>query len=111
MGFFESSILMEAWELLWRASVAAARGAIRSVACRRGRRALGLASGDLCSKSLHHLISGRTSWSAPKFRMLAGRKPRGWDPSTKAATVMSALGWHGHHPSRADRGGAAALAR
>src|SRR5260370_15002438 len=43
----------------WRFGAAAARGAMRSAACRRGRHAQGLASGDLCS-SLHHLISGRT---------------------------------------------------
>src|SRR5229473_6018442 len=34
---------------------------MRSAACRRGRCAQGLASGDLCSSSLHHLISGRTA--------------------------------------------------
>src|ERR1700686_1192294 len=34
---------------------------MRSAAYRRGRRAQGLASGDLCSCSLHHLISGRTA--------------------------------------------------
>jgi len=32
---------------------------MRSAACRRGRCARELASGDLCSSSLHHLISGR----------------------------------------------------
>ena len=32
---------------------------MRSAACRRGRCAQELASGDLCSSSLHHLISGR----------------------------------------------------
>src|SRR5213083_1259873 len=42
--------------------------------------------------------------------MLAARKPKRWDPSTRAAHVV-AQGWHGHHPSRADRGRAAVLAR
>ena len=28
--------------------------------------------------------------------------PRGWDPSTRSA-VVSAQGWHGHHPSRLAR--------
>jgi len=33
---------------------------LHTAACRHGRRGQGLASGDLCSCSLHHLISGRT---------------------------------------------------
>jgi len=77
---------------------------MRSAACRRGRCAQELASGDLCSISLHHLISGRAFCSpVPTFRMHAARKPWGWDPSTKRPVDL-AQGWHGHHPFRADRG-------
>jgi hypothetical protein len=39
---------------------AVARGAMHTAACRHGRRGQGLASGDLCGCSPHHLISGRT---------------------------------------------------
>jgi hypothetical protein len=61
MGPFESSIQTGVWILFFSQGAAAVRGAMRSVACRRDRRAQGLASGDLCSCSLHHLISGRTA--------------------------------------------------
>ena len=75
---FKSSVPTGAWMLFFAFGVAAARGAMRSAACRRGRCAQGLASGDLCSSSLHHLISGRSGYSpVPTFRMLAARKPRG----------------------------------
>src|SRR5580693_597933 len=61
MGPLESSILTGAWVLFLSHGAAAVRGAMRSAAYRRGRRAQGLVSGDLCSCSLHHLISGRTA--------------------------------------------------
>jgi len=43
---------------------------MRSAACRRGRRALGLASGDWCSSSPHHLIFGRTAGPHPNSACL-----------------------------------------
>ena len=61
MGPFESSILTLARVLFLSQGTAAVRGAMRSAAYRRDRRARGLASDDLCSCSLHHLISGRTA--------------------------------------------------
>jgi hypothetical protein len=61
MGPSESSIPIGAWVLFLSQGAAAVRGAMHSVAYRRDRRAQGLASGALCSCSLHHLISGRTA--------------------------------------------------
>jgi hypothetical protein len=80
-------------------ATAAARGAMRSAARRRGGVAQGPAS--LCSCcSQHHLISGRTLWSVPTFRMLAVRKPRGWDPSTKRHLCWPEGGTVTIHPAQ-----------
>src|SRR4249920_4170726 len=74
---------------------------MRSAACRRGRRTLGLASYDLCS-SLHHLISGRTVLARTHIPHACGEEATRMRPIYE--TALLALGWHGHHPSRADRG-------
>jgi hypothetical protein len=68
-----SQVFRSVWNLLWCSSSAAARGAMRSAARRRGRRALGLASGDECN-SLHHLISGRTVWSGSHIPHACGEE-------------------------------------
>jgi hypothetical protein len=100
-GVFESSALGLVRFGLLRRFGAAARGAMRSAACRRGRTESGRASKDC--RSLHHLISGREGCPGPKFRMHAVRKPpRDGNPSTKTA-VVSAQGWHGRHPARPAR--------
>jgi len=85
-----------------RFGAAAARGAMRSAACRRGRYAQGLASGDLCS-SLHHLISGRTALARTHIPHACGEEATRMGPIYETACLL-AQGWHGHHPSRADRG-------
>src|SRR5450631_3444176 len=103
MGPFESSILIEAWVLFLLQGAAAVRGAMRSAAYRRGRRAQGLASGDLCSCSLHHLISGRTAMARTHIPLACGEEAMRMRPIYETACLL-ALGWHGHHPSRADRG-------
>lgn len=92
----------QVWVGWLSSSSAAARGAMRSAACRRGRRALGLASGDLCSKSLHHLISGRIALIRTHIPHACGEEATRMRPIYKSAW-LSAQGWHGHHPSRADR--------
>ena len=83
--------------------VAAARGAMRSAACRRGRCAQGLASGDLCSNSLHHLISGRIALIRTHIPHACGEEATRMRPIYETACLL-AQGWHGHHPSRADCG-------
>src|SRR4051812_38761513 len=82
-------------------STVAARGAMRSAACRHGRRIRGLASGDLCS-SLHHLISGRTALAHTHIPHACGEEATRMGPIYESGLL--AQGWHGHHPSRADRG-------
>src|SRR6185437_3024524 len=82
---------------------AAARGAMRSAACRRGRGAQGLASGDLCSLSLHHLISGWAALARTHIPHACGEEATRMRPIYETACWL-AQGWHGHHPSRADRG-------
>src|SRR5437667_12653641 len=82
---------------------AAARGAMRSAARCRGRHERELASNELCS-SLHHLISGRTVLARTHIPHACGEESHvGMGPIYKTAVVL-ARGWHGHHPSRADRG-------
>jgi hypothetical protein len=103
MGPLESSILTGAWVLFLSHGAAAVRGAMRSAAYRRGRRAQGLASGDLCSCSLHHLISGRTAMARTHIPHACGEEAMRMRPIYETACLL-ALGWHGHHPSRADRG-------
>jgi hypothetical protein len=76
---------------------------MRSAAYRRGRRAQGLASGDLCSCSLHHLISGRTAMARTHIPLACGEEAIRMRPIYETACSL-ALAWHGHHPSRADRG-------
>jgi hypothetical protein len=73
-GASESSFAMGLGAWVRRAGAAAVRGAMRSAARRRGAGGERLTSEGCCS-SLHHLISGRTQWSVPTFRMLAVRKP------------------------------------
>ena len=105
MGAFESSIPTGGLVFYFRRPPqAAARGAMRSVACRRGRGAQGLASGDLCSCSLHHLISGRTTMARyPLSACLRRGSHTRMRPIYETACLL-AQGWHGHHPSRADHG-------
>ncbi len=84
------------------AGAAAARGAMRSAARgRRGRRAQGLASGNCCN-SQHHLISGRTTRSAAHIPHACGEEATRMRPIYDDGYCL-AQGWHGHHPSRADR--------
>jgi hypothetical protein len=103
MGLLESSIPIGAWVLFLSQGAAAVREAMRSVACRRDRRAQGLASGDLCSCSLHHLISGRAAMAHTHIPHACGEEATRMRPIYETACFL-ALGWHGHHPSRADRG-------
>src|SRR5438876_2747998 len=103
MGPFESSVPSRGLGVVFAFGAAAARGAMRSVACRRGRRAQGLASGDLCSCSLHHLISGRTAMARTHIPHACGEEAMKMRPIYETACLL-ALVWHGHHPSRADRG-------
>jgi hypothetical protein len=102
MRAFESSVPTEGWVWFFAFGLAAARGAMRSAACRRGRCAQGLASGDLCSVSLHHLISGRTLVRT-HIPHACGEEAMMMGPIYETACLL-AQGWHGHHPSRADRG-------
>ena len=81
---------------------AAARGAMRSAARgRRGRCAQGLASGNCCN-SQHHLISGRTTRSVAHIPHACGEEATRMRPIYDDGYCL-AQGWHGHHPSRADR--------
>jgi hypothetical protein len=102
MRAFESSVLTEGLVWFFAFGVAAARGAMRSAACRRGRCAQGLASSDLCSVSLHHLISGRTVVRT-HIPHTCGEEAMMMGPIYETACLL-AQGWHGHHRSRADRG-------
>jgi hypothetical protein len=91
---------------VWGAGVggAAARGAMRSAARRRGgRSAQGLASGNSCC-SQHHLISGRTGLVRTHIPHACGEEATGMGPIYEGGLFVLARGWHGHHPSRADRG-------
>src|SRR5947207_12590193 len=99
---FESSVRRRLGFYFLRFGVAAARGAMRSAACRRGRCAQGLASGDLYSVSLHHLISGRTLVRT-HIPHACGEEAMMMGPIYETACLL-AQGWHGHHRSRADRG-------
>src|SRR6266704_4890668 len=103
MGPLESSIPTGAWMLFLASGAAAVRGAMRSAAYRRGRRAQGPASGDLCSCSLHHLISGRTAMARTHIPHACGEEAERMRPIYETACLL-AHGWHGHHPSRADHG-------
>ena len=107
MGLAESRA-PTVWKWWFCLVVVAARGAIRSAARRHGQNAQGLASGHCCG-SQHHLISGRII-SEPTSRIHAVKEAMRMGPIYEAA-VVAAQGWHGHHPSRADRGTAAAPAR
>src|SRR5947207_6751939 len=101
-GAFESSTVIGWAEDCGRVP-AAARGAMRSAARCRGRHERELASNELCS-SLHHLISGRTVLARTHIPHTCGEESHvGMGPIYKTAVVL-ARGWHGHHPSRADRG-------
>src|SRR6266498_1084171 len=102
MRAFESSVPTGVG-LFFCTGRAAARGAMRSAACRRGRCAQGLASGDLCSCSLHHLISGRSVVLCTHIPHACGEEATRMRPIYETACLL-AQGWHGHHPSRADRG-------
>jgi len=99
MRAFESSIPTGGWVCFFAFGVEAARGAMRSAACRRGRGAQGLASGDLCSISLHHLISGRTALVRTHIPHACGEEAMMMGPIYETACLL-AQGWHGHHPSR-----------
>src|SRR5438045_9277936 len=92
---FESSVAPAARVYFLRFGVAAARGAKRSAACRRGRCAQGLASGDLCNSSLHHLISGRTLVRT-HIPHACGEESMMMGPIYETACLL-AQGWHGHH--------------
>src|SRR3979409_990425 len=72
---------------------------MRSAAYRRGRGAQGLASGDLCSISLHHLISGRTALVRTHIPHACGEEAMMMGPLYETACLV-AQGWHGHHPSK-----------
>jgi hypothetical protein len=102
MRAFESRVRPWVGLIFFAFDVAAARGAMRSAACRRGRCARGLASGDLCSISLHHLISGRTLVRT-HIPHACGEEAMMMGPIYETACLL-AQGWHGHHRSRADRG-------
>src|SRR5437879_4474587 len=81
---------------------AAARGAMRSAARgRRGRHERELASNELCN-SQHHLISGRTTRSVAHIPHACGEEATRMRPIYDDGYCL-AQGWHGHHPSRADR--------
>jgi len=102
MRAFESSVPTGGLGIFVGIVVAAARGAMRIAACRRGRCAQGLASGDICSSSLHHLISGRTVVRT-HIPHACGEEATRMRPIYETARLL-AQGWHGHHPSRADHG-------
>jgi hypothetical protein len=103
MGPLESSIPTRLGCFVWCFVFVdvAARGAMRSAACRHGRRTQGLASGGLCS-SLHHLISGRTALVRTHIPHACGEEATRMGPIYESGLLL-AQGWHGHHPSRADR--------
>src|SRR5690242_9389462 len=103
MGPFESSVLSRGLGVVLAFGAAAARGAMRSAARRRGPRAQGSASGNLCSCSLHHLISGRTAVVRTQIPHACGEEAMRMRPIYETACLL-AQGWHGHHPSRADHG-------
>src|SRR5205823_14217877 len=99
-GAFESSTVIGWAEDCGRVP-AAARGAMRSAARCRGRHERELASNELCS-SLHHLISGRTVLARTHIPHACGEEATRMRPIYDDGYCL-AQGWHGHHPSRADR--------